>query len=239
MKFVTAMVLMIAAGAMAQSGGPTGHWEGTIQAPNGGLTIQIDLARGDKGGWIGTVSIPQQGVTGFPLENIAVTGKSVAFAMKGVPGPPRFQGTVSADNTAISGNFTQGGAPMAFKVVRTGEAKITAPAKSTPISKEIEGLWEGAVKVNGASLRLIMRLLRGEDGTGGGSITSVDQGGVAIDIGTVTQQGSNLKVELPSVRGEFTGQIAKDFKSISGTWSQGAGELPMTFTRPHTNAKLQ
>ncbi len=235
---VLAVLVFSAVAAVAQSGA-SGHWDGIIQAPNTGISVQLDLARTDKVRWIGTVSIPQQGVTGFPLENIAITGSSVSFIMKGVPGPPKFQGTLSADGRSISGSFSQGNAPMPFKVSRTGDPQITIPAKSTPISKEIEGLWEGALKVNGTPLRLVMRLLRNEDGTGGGSLTSVDQGGVAIDIGTVTQQGSDLKVDLPAVHGVFTGKIAKDFKSIAGNWSQGGGDLPITFLRPYTNAKLK
>jgi hypothetical protein len=75
--------------------GPTGHWEGAIEVPGQALGIELDLASKD-GAWKGTISIPAQSLKGFPLSDITVAGTAVGFAMKGVPGEPRFAGTLSA-----------------------------------------------------------------------------------------------------------------------------------------------
>jgi len=53
-----------------------------------------------------------------------------------------------------------------------------------------------------------------------------------IPIAVITQKGSELKLEVPSVGGSFTGEISKDAATVAGTWTQGMGALPLTFHRP-------
>ena len=60
-------------------------------------------------------------------------------------------------------------------------------------------------------------------------MVSVDQGGVEIPITTITQAGSHLTLELPSIAGSYSGDL-KDGKLV-GTWKQGPGSAPLEFTR--------
>ena len=117
----------------------SGHWEGTLQIPGMELNVEVDLGKNSKGEWMGTISIPAQNMKGFPLSNVAGQAKSVSFLMKGIPGDPTFQGALSPDGKTISGDFSQGGVSLPFSLIRKGDAKIEAPAKSTPISKELAG----------------------------------------------------------------------------------------------------
>ena len=97
--------------------GPSGHWEGTIQVPGQELIVVVDLSgAGDK--WEGAIGIPTQGLKAFPLADILVKDSGVSFAMKGVPGEPRFHGTLSTDAKALSGEFLQGGASLPFALTR-------------------------------------------------------------------------------------------------------------------------
>lgn len=75
--------------------------------PGQALTIGVDLAAKDEP-WMGIISIPAQNLKGFQLSEVSVFGTSVGFVMKGVPGEPRFKGTLSADGKAIAGDFSQG-----------------------------------------------------------------------------------------------------------------------------------
>src|SRR5262249_6745339 len=84
----------------------SGHWTGSIQTPGGDLGVEIDLAKNEKGEWIGAISVPKQNMKGFPLANITIQGKTISFAMKGIPGDPTFQGALSEDAKSISGDFT-------------------------------------------------------------------------------------------------------------------------------------
>ena len=209
--------------------GPSGHWEGAIQVPGQELKIEIDLAlRGEK--WEGAIAIPAQGLKGLPLSAITVQGDSVTFAMNGVPGNPQFKGTVSKDAKSLSGEFTQGGGTIPFAVTRTGEAKFEPLPKSTPITKEVEGAWEGSLDAGGTTLRLLMKLSNGPDGVATGTMVSVDQGGVEMPIAAIVQTGSHLKLLVQVVAGTYEGDL-KDGQ-LTGNWTQGPGTLPLIFKRP-------
>ena len=160
----------------AQSSAPaSGHWEGTIQVPGQSLAVVVDLAE-QNGSWVGTIAIPAQNIKGFALSPLTVDGTSVTFGMKGIPGDPLFKGTVSGDPRSLSGQFSQGSASMPFVFTWKGEPQIEATPTSTAITPDLEGSWEGALSVQGRTLRLVIDL-RNEGGVGAGTVTSLDQGG--------------------------------------------------------------
>ena len=146
-SLLIAWILALAthAAAFAQSAtSPARHWEGAIDVPGQALAIEVDLASKD-GAWMGTITIPAQNLKGFPLSDITVAGTSLGFAMKGVPGGPTFAGTLSADGKAIAGDFTQGGGTIRFNLAWKGDAKFEEPPKSTEITKDLAGTWEGSL----------------------------------------------------------------------------------------------
>jgi hypothetical protein len=209
--------------------GASGHWEGAIKLPAQELMIEVDLApAGER--WEGTISIPVQGLKGFPLSNVTVKGDTVTFAMKGVPGDPQFTGTVAKDGKSLSGDFSQGGGSLPFALSRTGDAKFERPPKSTAISKDLEGSWEGPLTISGTTLRLALRLTNQPGGSATGTLVSVDQGGVEIPIAAVVQSGTHLKLLLTAIQGNYEGEI-KDGQ-LTGTWTQGPITAPLVFTRP-------
>lgn len=208
----------------------SGHWSGAIEVPGQPLGIEVDLAQVSNK-WEGAISIPAQKLEAFPLSDVAVLAASVGFAMKGVPGNPTFRGTLSEDGTSIAGDFSQGGGKFPFRMTRTGEAKLEPPSKSTAISREFEGSWEGTLNAGAERLRLILRLANDANGQGTGTLVSVDQGGAEIPLTRVTQEGSALAFQARSVNGTFKGDLQNEGKQIVGEWSQGGGTLPLTFAR--------
>ena len=213
--------------AAAQAPSAEGHWVGTVQVPNMPLDVEIDLKAGTP--WVGTISVPAQGLKGFPLA-VGVEGTSVTLEMKSVPGVPTFKGTLSASGALLSGDFTQGGGgAVPFEVKRTGDAVIAAAVKNGPIGKEFEGRWAGALDIQGKPLRLEVTLANGADGATG-KVISIDQGGVEIAVGAITQAGTHLEFTVPNVGGGYKGDL-KDGK-IVGMWSQGPGTLPLELSRP-------
>lgn len=111
---------------------------------------------------------------------------------------------------------------------RTGAARF---AESTFVDKSIEGSWEGTLDTGGPKLRLVLKLVNEKD-SATGTLTSVDQGGGVIPIAVITQKGSGLNLDLPSINGSFAGEIGKDATSIAGTWTQAGNRLPLTLHRP-------
>jgi CubicO group peptidase (beta-lactamase class C family) len=113
-----ALALVALAGApLLAADLPAGHWEGAIELPGQKLDFDVDL-RMDDSAWAGDISIPAQGAKDLPLEEIAVDGAGVRFAITGVPGSPTFSGEL--EGSEIAGDFTQGGATFPFRMW-TGE----------------------------------------------------------------------------------------------------------------------
>jgi hypothetical protein len=167
-------------------------------------------------------------VKGFALAPLTVDGNAVTFGMKGVPGDPLFKGTVSGEPRSMTGEFSQGGAKMPFTLAWKGEPKLEAPPKSTVITKDMEGKWEGALDVQGTTLRLVLDLAN-EAGTGVGTVTSVDQGGVKIPVAQVSQRDAAVTLLVSAIDASYQGTLANG--TISGTWTQGGQKFPLVFKR--------
>jgi pimeloyl-ACP methyl ester carboxylesterase len=76
--------------------------------------MSIVLKR-EADGWTGTLDIPAQGLRNFALADVVVDGQTIRFILPGIPGDPRFEGTITGDT--LAGEFNQGGAtlPLSFK----------------------------------------------------------------------------------------------------------------------------
>ncbi len=215
--------------ALAQApAGPAGHWEGTIQVPGEPIAIAIDLFAAPSDKWDGTIAIAAQNVKGLPLTNVTFKGTVLEFGLPGIPGEPKFTGTLSPDGKVIAGDYSQGGTTLPFTLAWKGEAKRDVIPPSTPITKDLEGTWEGALEVGGKTLRLVLTLTSAE-GRAVGSLVSVDQGGVAIPIASVQQNASHLKLDIRAIVASYEGDL-KDGQ-IAGTWVQGPNNLPLVFKR--------
>jgi hypothetical protein len=218
------------ASAQAPSPGASGHWVGAIETPGQPLAIEVDLKPGTPPAWVATISIAAQNLKFLPLGKVDVQGKAVSFVIPNAPGSPTFKGTLSDDGATLAGDFAQGEAAFPFKLTRAGEAvSPPPPAKSTAITKDIEGTWSGTLQAGGQSLRLTLKLANGADGATG-TIVSVDQGGTEIPIASVIQTDAHLELSLPQIAGTYSGDL-KDGKLV-GTWKQGPGSLPLEFARP-------
>ena len=206
----------------------SGHWEGAIQVPGQELKIEVDLApAGDQ--WEGTINIPAQNLKGFPLSSISVQADTVTFLMRNVPGEPTFKATMSKDGKQLSGDFSQGGGTVPFSLTRTGDAKIERPAKSTPVSSELEGSWQGTLDVGGTMLRLVLRLANKPGGPAAATLVSVDQGGVEVPVASIVQSGSRLVLVLPTIAGSYDGELKDGV--LTGKWTQGSNTWPLVFKK--------
>ena len=114
-----------------------GDWSGTIQTPGSGLKIQISL-EAKAGAWSGRISIPAQGAKDLPLGDIQVGEGSLAFALVGIPGEPRFKGRRQADGS-YAGEFTQGGQSIPCRFQRAETAPALAPATAPEPSRSGPG----------------------------------------------------------------------------------------------------
>lgn len=95
------------------------------------------------------------------------------------------------------------------------------------------GTWQGALKIPQApngELRLVIKISTTEGDKLGAQFYSIDQGAQPISANSVTASGSNLKMAVLSINGNYEGKLSADGKTIDGTWTQGA-PTPLTLTR--------
>jgi hypothetical protein len=230
---VVALLLLPGPSLLAQSNvDPTGHWEGAIQAPDMIVDIEIDLAKNAKGLLVGTFTQPGQAIKGLPLSAIVVEGRAIRFELRPGEGGGNFKGAVAADGTTFSGDFVtnQGGYTLPFMLKRTGEPRIAPAPKSAPISKGLEGVWQGALDLGSRQMRVVLTMANQADGTSSGSIVSRDGSSVEIPI-AMTQNGSSLTIDVVSVGASFVGTLNAEGKELTGTWKQGPSTLPLTLRR--------
>ena len=206
----------------------SGHWIGSMNVQGKDLQLEVDIVARDGGKWEGTASFPEMNAREIPLGGISVQGSAMTFLISGVPGDPTFKGTLSKDAKTLSGDFTQGPAAGTFTLAWKGEGKVAAAPKNTPVSKDFEGAWEGALDVNGTVLRLNVTLTN-KDGVATGTLVSLDQGNATIPISVITQTGAHLTFTVPAIAGSYAGDL-KDGQ-IVGTWTQGPISPPLTFKR--------
>ena len=231
-RLAAAAMLMGLAARAQQMPQAAGHWAGTVNpSPEQEALVTVDLARTPKGRWIGSLSMPDAHTHGIPLTQILVDGYSVRFVVAGAPGDPSFVGKLSPDGAKLSGTYTLKGEHYPFELERTGEAEVDLPPPSSPLVKEFTGTWQGVLDDGDEHLHMILKLERAPDGTGTGTITSVDQDNTELPLTTVTQKSRRLLFEVRTIGASFSGAINAAATEISGEWAQPSGALPLVFRR--------
>jgi hypothetical protein len=82
----------------------------------------------------------------------------------------------------------------------------------------IEGVWAGVL---GGQLHLVVTITRSSSGELGGTMNSLDQHAV-LALSNVTLEGSAVRFEVQRVGGVYEGQLKKNGRDISGSWTQTA-----------------
>jgi pimeloyl-ACP methyl ester carboxylesterase len=108
-------------------------------------------------------------------------------------------------------------------------------------AQDLSGDWQGSLATGTATLRLILHVEKVDAATWKATLASIDQSpdrGAAMAVDAVTLQGSTLEFSIAAIRGSYSGTLAADGNSVSGTWSQG-GQLPLSLVRatPETTWK--
>jgi pimeloyl-ACP methyl ester carboxylesterase len=105
-----------------------------------------------------------------------------------------------------------------------------APDKEVP-DKRLSGYWLGKLKAGAIDLRIGVKFTRKQDGTLSGTLDSIDQGVKGLRFSAVTLKERELRFEVKSVGGVFTGKLKEDDSELVGTWKQGDQSLPLTLKR--------
>jgi non-heme chloroperoxidase len=100
-------------------------------------------------------------------------------------------------------------------------------------AQDLAGDWQGTLKAGPRELRLIIHIEKGEGGQWKATLASIDQSpdrGATMPADSVTVQGTDVKIGVAAIRGNYAGVLSADGASIAGTWTQGA-PLPLDLKR--------
>jgi hypothetical protein len=211
----------------AQTVDPGGHYEGVISSPAGEMALQIDLTKTANGDIAGTLTIPAQKLTGFPLTNVVVKGQDVSFAIA-TSGGGYYRGELQGNK--ISGEFSTQMGPLPLDFERTGDARTYDLPPSARIGKELEGVWNGVLDVEGG-MRVRLKLANQADGTATGTLISVDENELTVPV-VVAQDGANVTLTLPMVGSSYAGNVNATGTELDGTYTTSRGlALPLVLKK--------
>jgi len=119
-------------------------------------------------------------------------------------------------------------APVTVGVMHADGRQQQTGAKETGI----QGIWQGTFHVpNGGQLRSVVKI----SGTAPDDLTvvmySIDQGGQPISASSAGFEDGTFKFAIQSIEVSYEGKLSSDGDSISGTWKQGPGALPLVLER--------
>jgi pimeloyl-ACP methyl ester carboxylesterase len=101
------------------SRGVAGSWYGTLNVGNVELRLVARLSEKPDGTHTGTFDAPDSGRKDLPVDKVVRKGEKVLLKFKVVP--VSFEGTLSKDNTEMTGTWTQAGQPFPVTLRRLAE----------------------------------------------------------------------------------------------------------------------
>ena len=165
-----------------------------------------------------------------------------------IPRSIRFGCMASFDLISLGGWYVRARVlRLARSVVKNGEALsrisraavlVLALGVAVPLQvsgqdqtdQVVIGSWEGKLSIpDGTQLTIVFTVERGEDGGLNGTLESPDQAAIVIPLSSATFDDGRLILVASSVPGSpmFTGTPSEDGTALSGTFSQGGGQLPL------------
>ena len=112
-------------------------------------------------------------------------------------------------------------------------AVAAAEASAASAGSGPAGHWEGAIKLPGTELGVLVDLALGKDGAWTGDIDIPLQGAKDLALADVTVDGDQVGFAIAGVPGAptFQGTIAADGQSIAGQFTQAGANFPFTLAR--------
>jgi hypothetical protein len=207
------------------------RWDGSFLSQNKPVEFTVNLDQDDKGLWIGTINLPVAGLADLPLANVVVEGLNVSFVIPGAPGEPAFKGTISEGGNTLSGTITQSKGTAPFSAKRAGPAKVVLPPKSSIISPDLEGTWEGALAAANRTLRVVLHVARAADGTGSATLDSPDQNAKGLPVNSIKQDGQKFSFDSKLIGATYYADLNQDHTEMNGKLSQRGRDVGLVLKK--------
>ncbi|HEY0963217.1 MAG TPA: hypothetical protein VGE69_12765 [Pseudomonadales bacterium] len=205
-----------------------GQWHGKLIAPGAQLNIVFTFERNEAGEFTGSMQQIDMSDAKVPVTDISLENNELFLRIPQARGEYR---ATLADG-AFNGRVKQGAQDMQLNIVK-GEyvaEKITLALTDADFDK-LAGEWTGTLTPPGApsALTLVMSITRDASGAIAATFLSPQQGNVQLKVTAASLAGSTFTAELAVPPAKFTGEL--DGTTLTGTWTQGPGALPLTLTK--------
>ena len=136
----------------------------------------------------------------------------------------------------LSANGPRAARPLPLSFKRFDPAKRAVMA----IPKELEGIWEGKLQLNGGiELRLALKVEKGKDGVLKATLASPDQGANNIPVSSVGLKDDVLTFESKMIGAKFTGKKNAKGTAFEGEFHQSGTNLPLTLDQDRQDQPSQ
>jgi hypothetical protein len=214
-----------------------GYWKGTLDTREAQLRVLFKISEPTNGVFAGALDSLDQGARNIPLTGVVYLKPAVKIDVAGVGG--HFDGELTAAGTEIRGTWEQVGHGFSLVLKRTEASELEPQLDETAYawSKEtdLQGHWNGTLRVGGGRLRLVLHIARVPDGSFKGTMDSLDQGAKDLPMTTISFTGNDVQLEWHALNATFQGKLEKG--KLDGSWEQGGGSVPVTFERTQAKTK--
>jgi serine-type D-Ala-D-Ala carboxypeptidase/endopeptidase len=193
----------------------------------GPLHLQLHLKTGADGALSGSLDSPDQGASGIACSDFHFDGQFLSFTVPAVNGT--WKGTIDKQGTVLTGTWNQGN-PVPLNFSRD---TFVAAAKPSPV----DGIWLGTLRAGPRSLRVQLHVKSDTSGKEYCSLDSLDEGSMGLECAHTLVKGNNFSFDVPILSGHWSGTLAGNGTTLTGTWTQGQ-PLPLNFERQAVASSL-
>jgi hypothetical protein len=107
-------------------------------------------------------------------------------------------------------------------------------------TKKYDSIWEGKLKLSsGLSLKIILKIVKNDDGSYSGFLDSPDQGAKDIPASSVAMTEDSLKFESKMIGASYAAKILKDSMITVGKFKQGMANLDLNLKKVDKIAEVR
>ncbi|MEO5804827.1 MAG: hypothetical protein ABIR24_14990 [Verrucomicrobiota bacterium] len=207
-----------------------GYWKGTLAVKGIELRLALKIAEEEGGKFTALVDSIDQGSKNLPASFITYSKPAVEIEFRGIGG--KFEGEINNEGSEMAGIWTQLGnsTPLVFKRGEPPSPTVESEKTYTHSNEnDLQGFWKGALDVQQAKLRLVLKIAKLSDNTFVGTMDSLDQGAKNLPATTVVYDKPSVKLEWKSIGGVYEGKMENG--KLTGTWRQSTNSFPLNFER--------
>jgi RNA polymerase sigma factor (sigma-70 family) len=216
-----------------------GDWEGTVTANQMQVRLVIKIFKTNNT-YRALLDSVDQGAKDIPVTRLSARKDSIHAELPALDAV--YQASLNADRTEMSGTWKQLKRSFPLTLKRTTEADRVAEAMAADEyapqpDSDLQGAWEGSLKVGDAELRLALRIAEPRAGTFHAQMDSVDQGARNMPVTSLTYKKPAIRFEMTAINGAFEGSLNDRDDQMTGTWTQLGKKYPLTFRLAQANAQ--